>query len=969
MAPLTWRNVDSPSFASANQLYSLSAELMNRGFSAASRGLDKFRETTTDEQSARLMQDVMAAGNDPAAIQAAASRGNAAFLSPEALRFANNQPGILLDRQQAEANIDQTGLQSNIMQYGLDRSKVADNRYDTQYSAQQEANPLIYQAQQLARQGDLSGAQGIVSANADLFSRAGIDAGNIYGDLSGGYTGQMTDTERGVQHGDFLRIAGNAGNARELIDLAGRSFSTEADARRGIQDLQAQGLINADLAQTALGSLSSSGLWTPATAADEIMQRYGAAPMSGRGSTNPSWATGNNPVMNSFMSTIQRGGVTNPYALAAIQATGQHESGFDPGNAGRTWNDPSESGRPGTAGGIMSWNNDRLAALKRFTGGDMSPEAQAVFFLREDPELIARLNKAGSVEEAQSLMNNAWRFAGYDRKGGEAQARLETARSILGGTPSSSGSNVSGAATQPRASVYDQMMADAVNGSNRAPLTFGDNSGGVAPTTQAEEMGGLVGRTMGNRPAPEVSNTIMPLVASPQTEDSEAARRANQMMAQVLAQPVEDVKPAQIVEAGTSGNNPLFTEVDDGVVARPPMNQQESLLLSRAAQAGVLRTSPERTARQQEIDRVSDLMREATDIAPNAKRSYLQPGGLLSDMGMMGAQTGEAVVNQGKQLLDRVNAPFRMLSEYALGRDYIGGTDRVDLNGDGYSQSLTSPITGTTQDNLTPEQRKAMTGSDSATNAMNAALSSNENAGQQPVQGQQPDQQPPAATPTRPAKVEAAKLASFIQTAANTGNADRANDLHAALDRAVVEGDSGDANLGELASRLRTEEGGLSDYSHQDIEGALNRIRSELGVSLPVAAELLGDSRKYEGTDWNPLNWGGDLQYDMGDIRDRWKLYDQGNSSNAARLQAAVARLNNRDTSQSASQGIAQVQADYGALVTAMNQQITQASTQAERDAIREHFERNVFPLLYEQVQAIGATGALTTYSGTRTDQ
>ena len=99
MAPLTWRNVDSPSFASANQLYSLSAELMNRGFSAASRGLDKFREITTDEQSARLMQDVMAAGNDPAAIQAAASRGNAAFLSPEALRFANNQSGILLDRR------------------------------------------------------------------------------------------------------------------------------------------------------------------------------------------------------------------------------------------------------------------------------------------------------------------------------------------------------------------------------------------------------------------------------------------------------------------------------------------------------------------------------------------------------------------------------------------------------------------------------------------------------------------------------------------------------------------------------------------------------------------------------------------------------------------------------------------------------------------------------------------------------
>lgn len=53
------------------------------------------------------------------------------------------------------------------------------------------------------------------------------------------------------------------------------------------------------------------------------------------------------------------------------------------------------------------------------------------------------------------------------------------------------------------------------------------------------------------------------------------------------------------------------------------------------------------------------------------------------------------------------------------------------------------------------------------------------------------------------------------------------------------------------------------------------------------------------------------------------------------------------------------MQADYEALVTAMNQQIAQAPTQAEKDAIRKHFERNVFPLLYAQVQAIGASGAL----------
>ncbi len=1030
MAPLTWRNVDSPSFASANQLYSLSAELMNRGFSAASRGLDKFREITTDEQSARLMQDVMAAGNDPAAIQQAATRGNAAFLSPEALRFANAQPGVLLDRQQ-------TGLRSDIMQYGLDRSKVTDGRQDTAYNAQQEANPLIYQAQQLARQGDLSGAQAIVSANADLFSRAGINASNLYGDLSGGFTGQMQDTERGVQHDDFMRIAGNAGNARELIDLAGRAFGTEAEARRGIQDLQAQGLINADLAQTALGSLGASGLWTAPTAADEIMQRYGATPMNGRGSTNPSWATSNNPVLNGFMSTVQRGGVTNPYALAAIQATGQHESGFDPGNAGRTWNDPSESGRPGTAGGIMSWNNDRLAALQRFTGGDMSPEAQAAYFLQEDPQLIARLNNAGSVEEAQALMNNAWRFAGYDRPGGEAENRLNTARSIYNGTPLSFGSNVPRVGTQPGASQADQMLAAAINNPNRTALAFGPSMGTQMDTSQADQMfeatvnntdripltfgdgiraslaDQMLAATINNpNPTPlsfgdqsEISTADLMLAARINDTDRTPLTFGNQseisLADQMLAATINNPNPTSltygdhpgvsladhIIETGTAGDNPLFTEVQGGVVARPPMSREETLLIARAAREGILQIAPERASRQAEIDRASEMMQEAGGRTPDVSvRPERTDGtGFQNDLNAMmrngdisgginriadGIATGQygpagsPIARGFGGLLDYFSASpeeaQRNSADREAASEAIGwwrspeARSYFEQNPDELQMASRNPVLFARQmaertPGQTPSQQQ---------DQRQQTPARNQNGGQQP-----------AATPTSLAPVKPEDLASFIQTAANTGNADRANDLHAALDRAVVEGDSGDTNLGELASRLRTEEGGLSDYSHQDIEGALNRIRSELGVSLPVAAELLGDSRKYEGTDWNPLNWGGDLQYDMGDIRDRWKLYDQGNSSNAARLQAAVARLNNRDTSQSASQGIAQVQTDYEALVTAMNQQITQASTQAERDAIREHFERNVFPLLYKQVQAIGATGALTTYSGTRTDQ
>jgi hypothetical protein len=132
-------------------------------------------------------------------------------------------------------------------------------------------------------------------------------------------------------------------------------------------------------------------------------------------------------VESSFMGAVSTQ-VKNPFALAAIAATGKHESAFDPRNVNREWADGKNK-----AGGIMSWNGPRLEAMKAFTGGDVSPEAQAAFFLQEDPALIKRLEATTSVEEAVSIMNDAWRFKGYNQQGGEAARRLETAKAIHAG--------------------------------------------------------------------------------------------------------------------------------------------------------------------------------------------------------------------------------------------------------------------------------------------------------------------------------------------------------------------------------------------------------------------------------------------------------------------------------------------------------------------------------------------------------
>jgi hypothetical protein len=136
-----------------------------------------------------------------------------------------------------------------------------------------------------------------------------------------------------------------------------------------------------------------------------------------------------NEVESNFVDTVRGAGLTNPVGLGAVAAYGNAESSFSPQNAARTWSDPSERGQPGTSGGVMSWRGDRLANLQRFAAGrgeqgNGSPQTQALFLAQEDPSLIAKLQAARSPEEANKLLANAWRFAGFDRPGGEFDRRL-----------------------------------------------------------------------------------------------------------------------------------------------------------------------------------------------------------------------------------------------------------------------------------------------------------------------------------------------------------------------------------------------------------------------------------------------------------------------------------------------------------------------------------------------------------------
>lgn len=220
--------------------------------------------------------------------------------------------------------------------------------------------------------------------------------------------------------------------------------------------MQGQGGMSQDMPQAMPPGFTGYNPPTPPTGAptDVVqpqVQGIAAAAMNALGPSSAQAATIDPAdIRGRFISTLQQGGLTNPNGLGAVAAYAQHESRYSPSNITGSWSDPSESGQAGTSGGILSWRDDRLDKMRAFTQGASDPVvAQAKFLLQENPQLTQALQNAQSPEEGHRLMADAWKFAGYNRSGGENAARLATtqayANSFAGGqalpsTGASSGS-------------------------------------------------------------------------------------------------------------------------------------------------------------------------------------------------------------------------------------------------------------------------------------------------------------------------------------------------------------------------------------------------------------------------------------------------------------------------------------------------------------------------------------------------
>lgn len=210
--------------------------------------------------------------------------------------------------------------------------------------------------------------------------------------------------------------------------------------------------------------------------------------------------TPSTPIETSFMNAVAVE-MKNPHALAVIAAYGQHESGFIAKNADGTWPDGKNR-----AGGILSWNGVRLTNMQNFTAGDTSPEAQAAFFLQEDEELIEKLEASTSLEEANSIMADAWRFKGHENRGAgsEFAARLATAKGIFGDGPVAQ-------ATQPAGAPISEEPLDPIAAAIAPPPAGPTGPGGFTLRTDLGNVSSAFATALPTLTDPEkTSSGILP---------------------------------------------------------------------------------------------------------------------------------------------------------------------------------------------------------------------------------------------------------------------------------------------------------------------------------------------------------------------------------------------------------------------------------------------------------------------------
>ena len=274
MAPLTWRNVDAPSFAGVADTLRSSNSMLNSGMDAISRALGSFQQRRSDEASNSLIADALRL-QDPNAYRQALESGtllsgrNMADISPESLNFLAKQRNNLLSNIQGEENIKSTRLNQRSLETSIagrdfanQRARIDAGRQDSQYAAAPEAARLMASIYDDAQSGDpnrLARARQLTRENTDLLVRSGMsprDINNFQSGNTSAFDTGMILNRNTAENQDYFTERFRREGAKGLLDAAISNFPT---AQTAIDSIQSNPNIDAQTKRQVVNDLRENG--------------------------------------------------------------------------------------------------------------------------------------------------------------------------------------------------------------------------------------------------------------------------------------------------------------------------------------------------------------------------------------------------------------------------------------------------------------------------------------------------------------------------------------------------------------------------------------------------------------------------------------------------------------------------------------------------------------------------------------
>ena len=958
MAPLTWRNVDAPSFSGPNEMWRLAANLMNQGFDRARQGIDDFRTITTEEQSAAMMQKVIGAGNDPAAIQAAVAGANPAYVSPQALQFANNQPGVMIERQGQMLQNDIRGQSIRANDYNFGRTQLENQRADENYALVPEATAAMTNLRTQMASGALTG-DAAAAAQQEFLTKYGralgiTDAAQVGSFFNNNQTAQTTQQGVDIQRmQNFEQLDGLIRNkdARGIAANVLTQFPNLATAQRALQGF---GNIDPETKVAALKALEElAPAARPKTAAQQALEssttfrgatlpgqelpaNYTPVIMQNNGTRNRPLNDNLNGVLNSVLPNL---------GLTAIVTSGGQVTAEEAaqGLGDRTGSTRHDHGGAAdvkfrtTDGRILSWEN-----------------AQDVPILQN---AVSELKKAGltGFGAGSDYMGATTTHIGYGTpavwgaKGGAPyQALLDAYNNTQTVISDNRGPTVDRAAATAAAPQYQAAM-DAV--SNNQPYTapidptrvqiqnpdgtvstektfttkIGDawfNIPSIVNGKELPEQEALEQFRAGTNPAVGVYQTLTEAERAAESRTADIGQMLDQAVNQTVA--TQEQAQAQTNAQITADASPSLAQT----TATPTNDRTKEIVVNDrwtipAVDPTASQASQDWQASQRRSAVSGVLESIKVDLATN------QGGGPLANWA---GDTWDYFMADPQTAQD--NAAARDGAETALSW-YQSDTAKKYFqdNPQALTEAAADPI-GFQQRFKTPTQ-EAQTTQATPTSTTTA-------------------QQPSQAEYTRRALTAAESVDQAFSTALNTGAMNQTNAQYQSIVSAVQDRDHASESAAQTAARLTGENGPLKAYEHRYVTTAIQRIKDELGVNSAIAGAILQETGNYSD---GFLGFGKGYDLDMDKARSLWQSYQQGDG--LASANRGVATLNQSDMTQQQQQALTTMQEGFKAREAAIKAAIADPTTTAAERMMLQQELQNLLTYAKAQITQVLSSGAL----------